>query len=167
MLIFHQIFIILFLFFLKLSSFLSSFWPTRPYTRIIYIDIIFFFTFRFKSLHKSEDKTQFINFLQALHADFLVPLFSVKHAYGTAKNILKTIGTAKDPSLQGYVLNPKHAVSVQDFWKTKGLGKRISTGKKIERAKKRDGFLFFFFFLSISTATGLPPDFYYYFVILF
>ena len=83
-------------------------------------------------MHKSEDKTKFINFLQALHADFLLPLFSVKAAYPTGKTILKTIGTAKHPPLKGYVLNPKHAASTKDFWKTKGLVKRLSSGKQKE-----------------------------------
>ena len=71
----------------------------------------------------------FVRTMQAEETDFLLPVFSVKSGFITGKKILEIMRIAKDPPLRAFSIHPHHFTSTQEFWKSKGLVKRLSTGK--------------------------------------
>ena len=98
---------------------------------------------RFHSLKSTKDKKLFVRTMQAEETDFLLPVFSVKSGFTTGKKILETMTIAKNPPLRAFSIHPRHYTSTQEFWKSKGLLRRLSTGEYSKEGRNfhlmRDG----------------------------
>ncbi|NP_001119596.2 ST8 alpha-N-acetyl-neuraminide alpha-2,8-sialyltransferase 4 precursor [Strongylocentrotus purpuratus] len=84
---------------------------------------------RYNFMQTMSDSKKFIRNLQGFHGYLWMPLLGLKSGLSYSMRVARLLHQSKDiPNLKLIIGNPEHFAAVQDFWRTKFLSTRISTG---------------------------------------
>nr|XP_054766003.1 alpha-N-acetylneuraminide alpha-2,8-sialyltransferase-like [Lytechinus pictus] len=84
---------------------------------------------RYNFMQTLSDSKKFIRTLQDFHGYLWMPLFGLKSGLSYSMRVARLLHQSKDiPNLKLIIGNPDHFSAVQDFWRTRFLSTRISTG---------------------------------------